>query len=317
MYDTKDDTVTASDGITYHFERANDGNDEVLTCEAFPGLEAKLGYEEYIEEWMSPRDACNVGTMSVSYNRYNLGDEDISKIDFEIDCPNCDGTGNDPSGTWAVGIHSSAEYLAVGSQDDCQEFLDNLPDVESGMYYIEPFACKHCEGEQTVEVNPAEYFIKERGARVVIGLFVYEHSGITMSAGPRVGEVLKPGDVRSTGRFIGDDAGWDTSFVGFIYDTPESIKECMGDATITDEEIEKALRAEVELYASYLEGDVTCYYVEDEETGFSEGCGGYVGEAKYTEQECFRTLESAIEARLVEEQERADMAARDIITKEQ
>jgi hypothetical protein len=72
----------------------------------------------------------------------------------------------------------------------------------------------------------------------------------------------------------------------------------------------------VKLYASYLEGDVTCYYVEDEETGFSEGCGGYVGERKYTEQECFSTLESAVEARLVEQKERADMAARDIITKE-
>ena len=204
MYDIKKDTITVND-VEYRVNREPDRGspEETLTLEiydmeqdefvdAFPGLSATLGYEEYIEEWMSPRDAANIGTISVSYPRYNLGDEDISKIDFEISCPNCDGTGNDPSDTWAVGIHSSAEYLAVGSQEDCQEFLDNLPDVESGMYYIEPFACKVCEGEQTVEVNPAEYFIKERGARVVIGLFVYEHSGITMSAGPRVGEVLKP-----------------------------------------------------------------------------------------------------------------------------
>jgi hypothetical protein len=319
-YNTKMDTITVND-VTYDVERQTSGGypiHEYLTLAVdgepvFEGLKGAIGYDED-GGGMSPRDWCNVGTMSVSYRGYDLGDEDISKLDFEIECPNCEGNGEDPSGTWVVGVHYSAERLAVGSEEECQSYLNALPDVETGKYYIEPFGCKVCDAAGVVDVNPAEYFIRNEGARVVIGLFVYEHSGITMSAGPRVGEVLKQSDVRSTGRFIGDDAGWDTSFVGFIYDTPEGVKQCFGDDA-TDEQIEKALRSEVEVYGSYLEGDITFWYVEDDETGFHEACGGYVGDHEYCEQECFSNMESAIEKRLSEMQERADMAARDIITK--
>ena len=151
-----------------------------------------------------------------------------------------------------------------------------------------------------VDIHPVEYFKQERGARVVIGLTVYEHSGITMSAG----DVTHPWD---TDR-------WDTSFVGFIFDTPEGVKQCIGD-NATDEQIEAALRAEVEVYASYLEGDVTHYYVQDEETGFHDSCGGFVGCAKECEDQCFASLESAIVKRLAENEEKAHWAARDTITK--
>lgn len=152
-----------------------------------------------------------------------------------------------------------------------------------------------------VTLNPVDYFKQERGARVVIGLTVYEHSGITM----RAGNVTLPWD---TDR-------WDTSFVGFIYDTPEKVKECMGD-NVTDEQIEEALRSEVSVYASWLEGDVTCWSVEDSETDYHESCGGYIGDHKECESEAFSHLEDAIIARLDEIKERAEMAARDIITKE-
>ena len=46
-----------------------------------------------------------------------------------------------------------------------------------------------------------------------------------------------------------DTDRWDTSFVGFIFDTPEGVKQCIGDDA-TDEQIEQALRAEVKVYAS-------------------------------------------------------------------
>ena len=324
-YDTKKDTITVND-VTYDVVREDDrGHPETtLTLRdfdvekddwvyPFPGLSATLGYDEFAEH-DSPRDWSNVGTMAVSYRGYNLGDEDISKIDFEIECPHCKGSGENPNGDWVVGIVFPTERLAIGSQEECQEFLDNLPDVASGKYFIEPFACPQCEGNCTVEANPVEYFINEHKARVVIGLFVYEHSGITMSAGPRVGEVIKSGDIRSTGRFMGDDAGWDTSFVGFIYDTPEKVKECIGDDA-TDEQIEAALRSEVEVYASYLEGDVTCWSVQDDETDFHDACGGYVGDHETCESECFAQLEQAVIKRLAENKERAEWNARDTITK--
>ena len=140
-------------------------------------------------------------------------------------------------------------------------------------------------------------------------------STLASRCGPEVGwgSKSRSDDIRSTNRFIGDDAGWDTSFVGFIYDTPEKLGETSDNWT--DEQIEKALRSEVEVYASYLEGDLTYYNVQDEETGFMEGCGGYVGDSDTCQDECFAAMEQAIIKRLAEQQERADMAARDIITK--
>lgn len=289
MYDIKNNTITVGE-ITYHVNREPDRGspEETLTVTvysmdsdefepAFPGLVATLGMEEVIEEWMSPRDAANIGTMCVSYDRYNLGDEEIKDIEFEIQCPTCEGSGTiDREGP-------------VTKRDDSY-----------GLHTVD-YECEKCEGSGMIEVSHIDYFKQERGARVVLPLSVYEHSGITMFVGHQ--------------DYTFDPGGWDTSYVGFIFDTPEGIKECMGDpATISDEEITEALKAEVKLYASYLEGDVTGYYVEDEETGFSEGCGGYVGDSKYCEQQCFTTLESAIKERLNEEQERAEWAARDTMT---
>ena len=103
-------------------------------------------------------------------------------------------------------------------------------------------------------------------------------------------------------------------FVGFIFDTPEGVKQCIGDDA-TDEQIEKALRDEVAVYASYLEGDITWYSVEDDETNFYEACGGYVGDHKQCESECFAALEQAIIKRLSEGDERAEWNARGTQTK--
>lgn len=289
-YNTSMDTITVND-VTYDVERSDHDSEQRLTLtldgeEVFEGLTGTLGYEQYDQELFDPRDWSNVGTMAVSYRGYDLGDENIADEDFQIQCDRCDGNGERP-------------FLITNEDGVLREFWAQ---------------CAKCQGAGDVQVDPATYYRLNAGARVVIGLFVYEHSGITMSAGQRVGEVLKQGDIRSTGRFIGDDAGWDTSFVGFIYDTPKAVKDCIGD-NATDEDIERALRQEVAIYASYLEGDVTCYMVDDTETNYNEGCGGYVGDHKHCESECFEAMEQAIIKRLAELDERAEWAARDTITK--
>ena len=239
--DTSRDTITVND-VTYDVERESTDLGYNLTIEEFPGLEGYVGMEEHDMDLHNPREWSNVGTMAVSYGRYNLGDEDISKIDFD-------------------------EY-----DEDKDEYIT---------------------------LNPVDYFKKERGARVVVGLTVYEHSGITMYAG----DVTTPFD---TDR-------WDTSFVGFIFDTPEGVKECIGD-NATDEQIEAALKQEVKNYASYLEGDISWYRVDDEETNYGDSCGGYVGDPDHCETECFESMEAAIVKRLAENEERAEWAARDTIT---
>jgi hypothetical protein len=303
-YNTSMDTITVND-IEYDVDRNDRGNHTVLTImldgeDVFKGLEGSIGYDEFAQEHHNPREWSNVGRMAVSYGRYNLGDENISEIDFEIECDDCEGEGW--SEHWAVGIQDTATLLAVGSQEACAEYLESLADKEDGRYYFEPLACNKCKGDGLIFVNPIDYYKKEHNARVVLPLIVYEHSGITMSVG-------------HVGDYPFDAAGWDTSFVGFIYDTPEGVKQCLGE-NVSDEAIENALRSEVSVYASYLEGDVTEFMVEDDETNFHESCGGFVGDAKECENQCFSALESAIMARLAEQKERAEMAARDIITKE-
>jgi hypothetical protein len=257
--DIKQNTITVN-GVTYDVERQTAAGypvHEYLTLAldgepVFEGLQGSIGYDETAHEFDNPREWSNVGTMAVSYGGYELGDEDISEIDFEVEC-GCD----------------------------------------------ENTSCPRCDDTGYYTMNPVDYFKKERGARVVIPLTVYEHSGITM----RAGDVTLPWD---TDR-------WDTSFVGFIFDTPNALKECMGEG-VCDEDIKKALEGEVKIYASYLEGDIMYYRVEDDETDYIEGCGAYVGDSDYCEEECFRSMETAIEKRLAERQERAEWAARDTVT---
>jgi hypothetical protein len=292
--DTTYDVETYSTSFGQRYTIQLDGED------VFEGLEGLCENEEYIEDHDNPRDACNVGTMSLHYRGYKLGgpdDEDIRQIEFEVKCPTCDGSGE--SQHWMVGFHQTATPLATGSYEDCQAWLDNRIDVVTGSYYIEPISCSHCKGESVIPVHPVDYFKQERGARVVVGLTVYEHSGITM----RAGDVTLPFD---TDR-------WDTSFVGFIFDTPEQLKETMGD-DVTDEKIKEALVEEVNLYASYLEGDVCWFKVEDDETDFSESCGGFVGCHEECEGEMYSMLEHALAKRIVEESERAYWLARGVPT---
>lgn len=283
-YNIQNDTITVDD-VEYNIKRERDmggsGEETLIVTlysmesdefEPIEGLAGNLGYEEHMEG-LSPRDWSNVGTMAVSYNGYNLGDENIKEIDFVQDCDRCQGMGG------------RTYTIPVGDDDDDRDV---------------PVTCAKCNGNGWFDMHPVEYLKKERGARVVLPLTVYEHSGITMQVG-------KVGD------YPFDSQGWDTSFVGFIFDTPEGVTQCIGDSA-NDEEIKNALLSEVTVYASYLEGDVTWWSVQDEETDFQEGCGGYVGEHKHTEEECFQALERAIEARVKEDNERAYWLNREVMT---
>lgn len=294
MIDTKNNTITV-EGIAYDIEtRTNvaDGGEHMTVTldgeDVFEGLEATVGYDD--ESGGSPRDWSNVGTMSMTYKDYIIGgsdDIDIEKEDFTVECDKCGGTGQ---------IKGLVEIL--GGSRGSKAYSDT---------------CDKCDGEGELRINPVDYYRKVYGARVIMPLYVYEHGSITISTGAPI-KKLNGDDLRSSGRFMGDDAGWDTTTVGFVFDTPKGIKECIGEDA-TDEQIMKALDSEIENLASYLEGDVTYYNVEDEETGFHDSCYGFVGgNGKYTKEECYQALETAIEKRLKENVERAECNARGIIT---
>ncbi len=286
------------------------------------GITLTIEYEQDTE-FANPRQWTQVGRMAVCYRGYSLGDSEEELTDgedFEIDCPHCEGSANDPN---RFELFNSYEKIGAGTEASMNSEYDRLVriwenDHPAGEghgrcpYTVYPANCLECEGEGKIIVDPATYFRKERGARVVIPLFVYEHSGITMRAGAPV-KTLTREDVRSSGRFMGDDAGWDTSFVGFIFDTPETLKETMGDKA-TDEEIIKALEGEVEEYASYLEGEVYYYSIEDEDGEHLDSCGGFVGDEKYALEEGKASLKHYVEKKRADQAEQYLMACRDIDT---
>lgn len=136
-------------------------------------------------------------------------------------------------------------------------------------------------------------------AVVTVPLYLYDHSGISMSAG-----APNPFDnprVRSDHHGAG--MGWDTSMVGYIYTTRERILELCGEPQLeTDpfycprtwpedgrsgpnwprertavEWIAKQLAIEVDVYDQWLRGEVYYYVVEDEKGETLDSCGGFIG----------------------------------------
>lgn len=161
-------------------------------------------------------------------------------------------------------------------------------------------------GDETIDpetyfedVHPVDFF-KRHGARVVLPLYLYEHSGMTM----RTGDANPFGDP------------WDSGQVGFIYDTPEGVKECIGDGA-TDEHITAALKQEVEVYDQYLTGQVYGYVVKgpdgEDLDDDDSSCSDIYG-LDYARSEGRSAAESCAEVVAREAEMVAYWAARDVMT---
>ena len=122
----------------------------------------------------------------------------------------------------------------LGDQDgpaqDLARFIGDMEEWHSGGDLIDA-ALKHLR--------------RHFGSTVVLPLYLYDHSGISMSAGANL---LTGGGINTRTHNPFDSGGWDTSFVGFTFDTTEGREE----NGVPD--VEAALRAEVEIYSEHLEG---------------------------------------------------------------
>jgi len=129
-----------------------------------------------------------------------------------------------------------------------------------------------CNGWDEVE----EVLKKEFGAVVILPLFLYDHSGLSMRTYSH-----------------GQHAGWDGGYVGFIYATKEDILKEYSVKRISKailEKVEKILISEVKTYSQYLEGDVYCFHIEDADGETIDSCGGYYGL-----DECIKEVKSQID----------------------
>lgn len=176
-------------------------------------------------------------------------------------------------------------------------------------------------------------------APIVMPLYLYDHSGISISAGapnpfdnPRV----------RTDEF-GTGMGWDTSLVGVIYTTPARILELCGEPQLetdrfycprtwpedgrsgcnwpagrtAEEWLEQQLRNEVQEYDAYLRGEVFYYNVREIATGdVIDSCGGYLPDVSeehgtqldHVKQEARASLASAIDDKRAAAAEYAEAA---------
>lgn len=110
---------------------------------------------------------------------------------------------------------------------------------------------------------PTEFLQDLPNGTVILPLYLYDHSGLTMSTSPF-------------------SCPWDSGQVGIIYVTPETMQQEMVD---TVEAAQKILMSEVETYDQYLRGDTYYFVVETESTcslgekhyETIDGVGGYFG----------------------------------------
>jgi hypothetical protein len=119
---------------------------------------------------------------------------------------------------------------------------------------------------------------KELNAEIVLPLYLYDHSGITMNV-------------------TGFSCSWDSGQVGLIYATKEMIMEEHGDCN--EESLKKTkelLIAEVATYDQYLQGDVWEYVIKDKDGTCVDSCGGFYNK-EYCGEEAKRSLKT-LEARI-------------------
>jgi len=108
------------------------------------------------------------------------------------------------------------------------------------------------------------YIWDELDAVVVLPLYLYDHSGITMSTGPF-------------------HCPWDSGQVGFIYVSKDKVRREYGWKVLTKQRLAKIaeyLKNEVETYDDYLTGNVYGYVIEDNEYDVDDSCWGFYGDPK-------------------------------------
>lgn len=151
-----------------------------------------------------------------------------------------------------------------------EEHVDNPREEFDHAGYMVCWHRRYDLGDEQPREEPNEYEIPK--GSVVLPLYLYDHSGITISCGAF-------------------SCPWDSGQVGWIYATPEKIREgwlIEKGQPISDEvraKVEACLKAEVAEYDAYLRCDVWYFELEEGTTctdcGHThwehvESCGGFI-----------------------------------------
>ena len=103
---------------------------------------------------------------------------------------------------------------------------------------------------------------EEEDPVVVLPLYLYDHSGITIKTSPF-------------------SSSWDSGKIGFIFARKKDVKEMLLIETIVgaaEKRVTDILKGEVETYDQYLRGDIYGFVIEDKDGNELEACGGFYGD---------------------------------------
>ena len=112
--------------------------------------------------------------------------------------------------------------------------------------------------------------IKQEKAVIILPLYLYDHSGITMSTTPFT-------------------CSWDSGQIGFIYVTKADILKEFKCKKITKQlkdRMTEILQSEVKIYDKYLTGEVYGYVIEDVRGKVVDSCWGFFEDPKNIIIEC-------------------------------
>lgn len=120
----------------------------------------------------------------------------------------------------------------------------------------------------------AAWFKKEHPNAPILPVYLYDHSGITISTSP-FGCV------------------WDSGQIGYIYATLESAQEAGFNWKRLNKNrraiLEKHLLGEIDTYDQFLRGEVYCFNILDEDGGFIDSVHGY-----YDREDCENEAKEAL-----------------------
>jgi hypothetical protein len=132
----------------------------------------------------------------------------------------------------------------------------------------------HVDGDAYSSWEEMEEAIKaEHEVMIMKPLYMYEHSGITISTSPF-------------------SCSWDSGRLGLVYITKPSLMKLCGRTDFTEEELSAMLESEVKTYDMYVQGEVYSYSIYEvttcslghEHEELLDSCGGYYGEEEAREE---------------------------------
>ncbi len=149
------------------------------------------------------------------------------------------------------------------------------PREDSNLTRMICFHNRYNLGDQSPELdyNPDDYdgweelkldIITKEYPLVMLPLYLYDHSGITISTKPF-------------------NCNWDSGQIGYVFIRQKEIDELgcyrKDNQSFNDykEELKKSLISEVNLYDLYLQGDVYNFYIQNKEGDVIDSCAGFYG----------------------------------------